>query len=329
MPGNEIAGGSGMRTLSAGDIATLLPMRDAIAVVAGAFAAISRSEGIYPPRLHLPLLEGDALMMPGYDGQSYLGMKIATIHARDSEHGKQGTRGSYFLVDARDGEPLLSCDGTALTALRTGAASGLATRRLARKDAKVLALFGVGSQAPAQLEAMFAVRPIEEVRIVGRDRARTDRFVAAARLRYPRASVDRSDAQSAVDGAQIVVTATSASSPVFDGRRIDAGTHVNAIGSFRPDMRELDCALMRRARLVVDQRAAARAEAGEVIEAIAEGITSADEIVELGEIGDDARTSANEITVFKTVGHAALDLFTAVELYRRSMLRFKAQGQTE
>jgi alanine dehydrogenase len=307
-----------MLTLSAADIARLLPMREAIDVVADAFGAISRGEGEYPARMHLSIGHGDALVMPGYDGRAHFGVKVATIHAANAAEGKPGTRASYLLIDASDGEPRLLCDGTALTALRTGAASGLATRRLARTDACTLALFGVGSQATAQLEAMFAVRPISKVRIVSRDADRADRFIAAVRARHPDASIARGDAETAMTGAQIIVTATSSSTPVLEERRVDRGTHVNAIGSFRADMRELDPALFRRARLFVDQRDAALAEAGEIIEAIFRNYLRPDDIVELGETGENARPDRDAITVFKMVGHAALDLFTAVELLRRA-----------
>jgi len=138
------------------------------------------------------------------------------------------------------------------------------------------------------------------------------------RIRHPDARIVRASAETALSGAQIVVTATNSPKPVFDERRVEPGTHVNAIGSFRPDMREIDPALLKRARLFVDQRKAALAESGEIIEGIANSYLNPLEITELGEIGEAARTDRDEITVFKTVGHAALDLFTAVELLRRA-----------
>lgn len=307
-----------MLALSAADVAHLLPMRDAIDVVAEAFAAISRGEGDYPLRIHMPIAHGDALVMPGYDERGHLGVKIATIHPGNRAMGKAGTRASYLLIDANDGEPRLLCDGTALTALRTGAAGGLATRRLARKDARTLALFGAGNQAAAQLDAACAVRTITDIRVVSRDVERAERFVATMRARHPDARIERTDAETALSGADIVATATSSPTPLFDEQLVRPGTHVNAIGSFRPDVRELDPALLARARVFVDQRAAALAESGEIIEAVARSYVSPAEITELGEIGEAARTGREEITVFKTVGHAALDLFTAIELLGRA-----------
>ena len=288
-----------MRILDADEIARLLPMPDAIGIVAHAFTAISRHQGRFPRRVHVALAQGDALVMPGYDGASYFGAKLVTVHPQNAAAGKPGTRATYVLIDASDGEPLLLCDGTALTALRTGAASGLATRRLARREAKTLAIFGAGAQAKSQLDAVLAVRAIEEVRQVRRD-------------------ADDASRARAIAGADIIITATNAEMPVFDGRAVEAGTHVNAIGSYRPQMRELDIGLLGRARIVVDEREAALAESGELIDGIARGAIASAKIAELGELEEDARRDPSEITVFKSVGHAALDLFVAIELAKRA-----------
>lgn len=307
-----------MITLGAADVTRILPMRDAIDVAAHAFAAISARAGEYPQRTHVTLAVGDALVMPGYDGGQYFGTKVVTVHPGNRAQNEAVTKATYLLLDATDGELLLVCDGTSLTALRTGAASGLATRRLARADARRLAIFGAGGQAVTQLDAILAVRAIEEVRVVGRDSAREAEFVAAAQRRYPKVRVERSNARAALDGADVVVTATNSTSPVFDGAQVAPGTHVNAIGAYRLDMRELDAWLLRHARVVVDQREAALAEAGDLAGAVADGALAAAAIAELGELPEDARTGAFEITVFKSVGHAALDLFTALELFRRA-----------
>jgi alanine dehydrogenase len=306
-----------MHIVSAAEIARLLPMPDAIAVVSKAFAAISRRDGQFPKRMHLPLRDGDALVMPGYDGANYLGTKIVTV--RSPQDGEPGTKAAYVLFDVRDVRPVMFCDGTALTALRTGAATGLATRRLARADAHTLALFGVGGQAAEQLAAVLAARSIKTILVVGRDAARVERFVYRMRERFPSGpSIEIGPSpEVAVRSAQVIVTATSSRTPVFDGSWVAPGTHVNAIGSFRPEMRELDTTLLRRARIVVDEREAALAESGELIRAVEEGCTRRSDLVELGEIGDGAARADDEITVFKTVGHAALDLFTAVALLGR------------
>ena len=304
-----------MHILSADEITRLLPITDAIDVVADAFAAISRNDGLYPRRLHMPIRGGDALVMPGYDGRGRLGTKIVTVCRRPSA--QSGTRATYLLLDADSAEPLLVCDGTALTTLRTGAATGLATRRLARKDANTLALFGVGRQASSQLAGVLAVRPIEEIQVVARDHSRAEAFVSDVRLRFPQLRVRITDPTSAVLGARVIVTATTSTTPVFDGSTVTPGTHINAIGSFRPDMRELDDVLLKRARLVVDQKDAAFAEAGEFVDALAQGLLNANDIVELGDLTESSPRDDAEITVFKSVGHAALDLVTAGALLER------------
>jgi alanine dehydrogenase len=306
-------------TLCAADVARLLPMRAAIDIMSDAFTAISLKRGTYPTRTHIRLAQGDALIMPGYDGGPAVGTKIVTVHRANAAAGKPGTRATYVLVSAVDGEPLMICDGTALTALRTGAASGLATRRLARADAQTVAIFGTGAQAMSQLEAMFAVRPVREVRVVGRDAGRAQAFVVAARAKFPAAHIECSDSVRALAGAALVVTATNATSPVFAGELVEPGTHINAIGAFRPGMVELDAAVLGRARIVVDERDAALTEAGDLLAAIAAGaLTRAAIATELGELGEHERRDPAQVTVFKSVGHAALDLFTALELHRRA-----------
>ena len=307
-----------IRTLAAEDIARLLPMSDAIDVAAHALRAMSSGEGEYPVRTRLALARGDALVMPGFDGRAHFGVKVVTVHPDNVAQGKPGTRASYLLTSAEDGEPLLLCDGTALTALRTGAACGVATSRLAAKDASVLAIFGAGSQARTQIEAVCAVRPISAILVVGRDERRTDAFVASVRTRFPHIACDRAQARDAVSRAHVVTTATTSSRPVLSAEWVRAGIHVNAIGSYRADMVELDPALLARSTVYVDRLDLALGGAGEIIAAIDMKLIAGDSLIELGTTGEGSRRTRDEITVFKTVGHAALDLFTAIELLRRA-----------
>jgi len=293
-------------------------MAEAIEVAADALRAISACQGQYPPRMRVELAHGDALVMPGYDGQRHFGVKVVTVHPGNAARAKPGTRASYLLIDADDGEPALLCDGTALTALRTGAASGLATRRLALADAAVLTMFGAGGQARAQVEAVCAARKITDVHVVSRDAERADAFVASLRAGFPHLRVDRAKAEEAVTRAQVIVTATNSSSPVLMADWVRPGSHINAIGSYTPDMCELDPALLAHATVFVDQRAAALDGAGEIGAAIRMGLIKSDALVELGQAREKERRTNHEITVFKTVGHAALDLFTALELLRRA-----------
>jgi ornithine cyclodeaminase len=243
---------------------------------------------------------------------------------------------AVLLLDAATGQVRALMDGTYLTALRTGAASGLATDLLARPDARVVALFGAGGQAPHQLEAISNVRAIERVWIVNRTRVHAERLAelvrawpAAVRPREVRVVRLGSEAHAAVADADVIATATGAREPLFPGTWVRPGTHVNAIGAFTPDARELPADLIARARIVVDQRAAALAEAGDIALAIAEGAISAAAIhAELGELvlGTRAgRASADEVTLFKSVGSAAQDVVVA-ELAWREALRFRGRA---
>jgi ornithine cyclodeaminase len=206
-------------------------------------------------------------------------------------------------------------DGTWLTALRTGAAGGLAADLLARKDASTVALFGAGVQARSQLEAVRCVRPVTDVRVVSRTAASADALVAeldglsARRARSP---------EDALRGADIVIAATDSRTPVFDGTLVEPGTHVTAIGSFTPEMREVDTALVTRARVVVDQREAALAEAGDLIGPIRDGALDASAVsAELGEVvlgRAPGRRTDEEITLFKSVGNAVQDVAIAASV---------------
>src|SRR5918911_5369871 len=159
-----------MRVVSAADVMRLLPVPDAIPLLAHAFRLFSAGTGVYPLRTHVRLHDpsGDALVMPAYDGTDGLGVKLVTVHRQNPDHGYPAVRALYLLVRAADGEPLMVCDGAALTAIRTGAASGVATQALALPDARRGALFGAGAQAETQLLAMLAARPLEHVAVVAR-----------------------------------------------------------------------------------------------------------------------------------------------------------------
>lgn len=315
-----------MRILSATEVTRLLPVADAIPLMAHAFRLYSSGKGLYPLRVHLPLHAppGDGLVMPAYDGGEGLGVKLVTVHPGNPAQGRPAVRALYTLVRATDGEPLMLCEASALTAIRTGAASGAATEALARPDAHSGALFGVGGQARAQLLAVLAARPLERVAVYARDADRVRAFCThlqpevAAALR-PAASPDE-----AVREADIVITATSSATPVFDGRLLRPGVHINAVGAYRGDMRELDAQAVARARVYVDAREAAWAEAGDLVIARDEGaIDEAHVQGELGEVLNGAvpgRSDRDDITLFKSVGLSVQDVVAASELYRRAEL---------
>lgn len=294
-------------------------MPEAIEAVADGFRALSDKRAHVPVRTRVPLADdGVTLAMPcSIDGWPYVSVKVVSVAPRNAALDLPLIHAAVLLVDARSGRVLALVDGDSLTALRTGAAGGVAARALAREDATRLALFGTGVQARAQLLAAAAVRPLGEVRVAARRRAQAEAFVAWA-AREPSlagAQVHPASADDAVRGADIVVTATSSSTPVFDGSRLDPGVHVTAVGSFRASARELDEATLRGARVVVDERAAAFAEAGEL-----QGLR-AGEAAEIGEVLSGVavgRRSRSERTVFKSVGNAVQDLVVATRVYDRA-----------
>ncbi len=298
-----------------------LDMPAAIEAMRSAFAQLSDGRARIPVRTGV---EGDgtlALFMPGWlPAEGALGGKIVTVRPGNAEEGRPLVHAIVLLIDPDTGIPEAVLDATWLTALRTGAASGLATELLALPDAEVLAVVGAGVQARAQVEAVLAVRPIRQIRVRSRSAESAERF--AAELRAGGCGVDPgrvevrvvSDPVEQLAGAQVVVTATDARDAVLPAA-VDPGTHINAVGAYTPEMRELPGELVARATVIVDQREAAWAEAGDLVLAVAEGVLEPDErLPELGEVvagRHPGRTTWEEVTVFKSVGSAAQDLAVA------------------
>ena len=308
-----------VRLLRAADLALVCPMPDAISAVAEGFAALSSGHATVPVRLSIALRhDAVALTMPAalLDASCY-SVKVVTVAPRNTLIGRPVVLATVLLGDTGTGELLALVDGTALTALRTGAAGAVAARELSRPAAQRVALFGAGAQARTQLLGLAAVRRITEVRVVTRDpgHATALRAWAAHEPALGGVAIQPSAPREAVADADIVVTATSSPTPVFQGAWLAGGAHVTAVGSFTPDMRELDEETLEGARLVVDQREAALAESGEL-----HG-RRPDEVVELGEILSGrvpGRSSDRERTVFKSVGNAIQDLVVAARAYERA-----------
>lgn len=293
-------------------------MADAIEAVTSGFAQLSAGRAVVPLRTSLSTAAGTSLFMPAYLPDSETtALKLVSVYPDNPSLGLPTILAIVVVVDACTGKPLALMDGTYLTALRTGAASGAATDLLARQGARVLALFGAGGQARTQLEAVCTVRPIEEVRIFDPDQEAAHRLVQEMAGRGPipdRVLVAASPTETVKD-ADIVVTATTSHKPVFDGAHVGPGTHINAIGAYTPQMRELDEDLVRRAKIVVDTREGCLAEAGDLILPLRSGVISETDIhAELGEVvrGVKAgRETQSEITLFKSVGSAVQDAAVA------------------
>jgi ornithine cyclodeaminase/alanine dehydrogenase-like protein (mu-crystallin family) len=233
-----------------------------------------------------------------------------------------------IVVETKTGQPIAILEGASLTAIRTGAASGAATDVLARDDAKHLAVFGSGAQARSQVEAVCTVRDIDRVRIFSLEPEAASAMAGelAGRGPIPTDIIVAGSSAEAIAEADIICTATTSETPVFDGSLLRPGTHINAIGSYTPSMQEVDVDTLKRSRIVVDSREAVLAETGDLIIPIERGEIKADNIhAELGQIisGEKAgRTSPDQITFFKSVGVAVQDAVAA----GRALARAKALG---
>lgn len=284
-----------------------LPMAAAIDALERAFrGTLPRA----PLRSHVETPGGTLLSMPAA-GAEGVGVKLVTITPANPGRGLPLIHALYALFDAETQAPLAVLDGAALTALRTGAVSGLATRHLARPEAARLVVFGAGVQARAHVEAMRAVRPLERVVVVSRTPERAEALAAEVRASGLPAEVGRPEA---VAEADLVCTCTTSPTPVFAGRLLAPGAHVNAVGAYTAGTRELDEEAVLRARVVVETREVALAEAGDLLIPMREGRIGPEHVVaDLAEVvrGAAVRRSAEDVTVFKSVGVAFEDLVVA------------------
>ncbi len=304
--------------LGAAELRPALPIGVAIDALSEALSAARTHPLEVAPRAIVPI-SGDGvhprdemLMMPAA-GPEGAGAKIVTIARANPERDLPLIQGAYVLFSKVGFSPELMIDAAALTGLRTAAVSALVTQHLARSDSSRLVVFGAGAQAEAHVEAMQAVLPISTVTIVASSPTSTRARALIGKLQA--AGVDaRAGAPNAVRDADVVCTCTTSTIPVFDGDLLAAGAHVNAIGAYRPDMCEVDGSLLARAKLVVDTRQAALAEAGDILAAIARHHLPEQGFAhELTDVvcGRVTRRSDAEITVFKAVGLAIEDLILA------------------
>jgi alanine dehydrogenase len=311
--------------LSHTDVERLLTMEACIEVMADALRATSQGGAVLPLRsvVWMPDRTGMIGLMPGFlDPPQSLGLKIVSIFPGNHAAGYDSHQGVVMLFDTRHGYPLAIMDASSITAIRTAACSGVATRALARDDAGDLAILGSGVQARTHLAAMRAVRTLRRVRVWSRSAANAQRFAAEAE-----ASVEvMPTAHAAVDGADLICTTTAAREPILEGAWLAPGAHVNAVGACFAATRELDTAAVARSRLVVDRTESTRNESGDFLFAKRDGAIGDDHI--LGELGDlllgrfAARRAADDITLFKSLGIAIEDLAAAHYIYTQAL----AQG---
>ncbi|MEM1096682.1 MAG: ornithine cyclodeaminase family protein [Bacteroidota bacterium] len=303
-----------LRLFTADDIRRILPMPVATDVMREAFSALYRGEVQVPPRVEVPVEahHGVALVMPAASAAfGYMTVKLASVFRNNPALDLPTVHALVLAMDAATGVPVALVEGTYLTALRTAAASGVAMDLLAPTDANVGALFGTGATAHTHLDAMLAVRNLETVWVFGSSPEKAQAFVAA-RQRSVTAQLRAADAPERLAEADLVCTATSARTPVFADVHLKPGCHITAIGAFQPDAHEIPVQTVVRSRVVVDQREAALAEAGDLLIPIAHGRIDATHILaELGELLAAPRTlraHPSDITLYKSVGLAVQDL---------------------
>jgi len=289
--------------------------------IEGALVAFSSGKILQPVRTALET--GDrsffALMPALFPGQAVMGAKLVTVVPANAARGLHTHQAAISLFDPETGELLAVMDGRYITEIRTAAASAISVRHLARKDAKVLAILGSGVQARSHLDALPHVRPFQEIRAWSPTEEHLRRFTASSdgRVRAARS------AEEAVRNADVVVVATSSITPAIADRWVSPGAHVIAIGACRPSQREVDPALIARARVIVDSRAAALVESGDIVQSIAEGRFGAEHVAaELGEVAagtQPGRTSDDQVTLFKSLGLAVEDVTAAGLAYRKAL----------
>lgn len=309
-----------MQTLIANTelVTQLLPMPECIQVMADTLVMLADGHAMLPLRTMLILPDGDNVMglMPSYlGGIQSVGVKV--IAAFPSNYGTEYDthQGVVVLFDTEHGLLRAIVDGTAITAIRTAAVSGVATKVLARENAADLAIIGAGTQARTHLEAMLAVRDIRRVRVYSLPLQGARAFAERESRRHHRPIEVVESVRDAVEGADIICTVTTAKEPVLEGNWIAPGAHINAVGAFTPTTRELDSDAVLHSRLYVDRRESALNEAGEFLIPRREGVIGDDHIVgELGEVLTarvPGRSSQDEITLFKSLGVAVEDLAAA------------------
>ncbi len=313
--------------LSHDDVTALLPITSCIDLMSEALSALARGEVTNPLR-SVVRPEGTRHffgLMPAYrgGGSPAYALKEVCIFPDNPKKGLDAHQGAVLLHSAEDGRVLAVMNASAITAIRTAAVSGLATRLLARDDATELAIIGTGVQARAHLEAMAAAREFERVRIAGRTPAKAQAFVSELAPKYDFRMEASEGAEQAVRGADVIVTATNSAEPVIRREWVKLGAHINAVGSCSPRMRELDTETVVASTFFVDRRESALNEAGDYLIPASEGAVGPGHIrAEIGQllIGEElGRSFPEEITLFESQGIAIEDLAAAQFLYRKAI----------
>ena len=323
-----------MLLLSRREVEELLDVDALIEALAGAMVDLSAGRASVPSRVGARVDDRDGLLaaMPGYAPSAALASKLVTLFPRNAGTGVPAHQAVIVVFDQEDGSPTALLDGTAITAIRTGAGSALATRLLARENAETIAILGTGVQARSHARAVTRVRPFEELRVAGRDGAKAGALAEelAGELDLPvRVAASW---QEACDGADVVCATTSALEPVVRREWLAPGSHVTSVG-YHPQGREVDDATVADSLIVVESRAAALTpvpagsndpRSNDLLQPFERGLIDADHVVEIGELVDGSkpgRTSPDEITLYKSVGVAVQDGAAAALVLRAAVER--------
>lgn len=314
-----------MLVLSRREVESLLSMPTCIGLMEQALTSLARGEAILPlrPVIRIPGSANAFAVMPAYSSAlQAAGAKLISVYPDNHGTALDSHQGLVILFDGANGRPLAIMDAASITAIRTAAVSGVATRLLARGDARTVLILGAGVQGRTHVDAMLAARPFRRVVVWSRTAAHAEALVAEARRRHPARIEAATDLRAAVEEADVICTVTASRQPVLFGDWLRPGTHLNAVGASVPTARELDTAAVQRARIFVDRRESALAEAGDLLVPMREGAISAGDI--RGEVGEvligavGGRGSDDEITLFKSLGLAIEDLACARYLHDRA-----------
>lgn len=319
-----------MIILNKEEIQKSLPMKEAIEVCKKSLKDYSENKTNIPLRINLPVekYNGQALFMPGKisSNEEKVGIKIVSVYPNNVKYNLPSVPSTVLMIDSKTGIVNGLLDGTYLTALRTAALQGAATDLLARKDSKIATLIGTGGQAFEQARALLTVRNLEELRIVGRNFEKTKKFVEKLKNELSEFSTNilaYEHTNEAVKDSDIITTVTTSTTPTFDAKYVKDGTHINGIGSFTPDMIELPTELINKNnKIYFDTNDGVLSEAGDILLPLDNGLITKNDFK--GELGDLVQNPAigreknNEITVFKSVGSAVLDIACGYEIISKA-----------
>ena len=319
-----------MLILTQQDLQRLLTMREVIDAVEDGFRAIAGGQAQSPDRLVLNLDDNSVLLeMPSYisapGASRALGTKVVSVFSRNARYGLDNVQAMYLLLDAETGAPRALMEGRFITAIRTAATSALATKYMAAEGPKLLGIFGAGVQARFHIRAMIDVSEVKEILIASRNQpVDSDKAQLLAREMRDRYSIPCSVApgEDVASRSNLICTCTSSPVPLFDGKLLKSGAHVNAVGAFTPETRELDTEAIKRSRVIVDALSAAGREAGEILIPLSKGAIGPEHV--RGTLADlvsgavSGRSAPDEITIFKSCGLAIEDLVTARLAYEKA-----------